>query len=380
MNLDIDYILRSFSSLMGVPVRRYEDGKKVLFSSINKFQYDPFLSDETEVLSCKDEIGYYLDEDDFYYCYLNQEAMTVVIGPTRNTPASIQCLKLLALHLDIPLDLVPDFMKSMSLLSTIPYKCILESLLMLYYILTGKKKNLVSLFFDENREVPQKTPLISDEMVVHSSYSVEQDVLHIVKDGDLSKLNAFISSLPNFNVGILSPDIVRQEKNSFITTVTLISRAAIEEGVNVNEALDLSDYYIRKCESCTKIKDIVSLHYEMVRAYTEKVHQKKSMSLLQYQVLTFIKNHLDKPILLEEIAEFCSFSKSNLCLRFKAETGKTVNDYIHEVKIEKAKELIASGLSFSSVSYYLGYSSQSHFTKKFEKIAGLTPSEYKKTC
>lgn len=377
MNLDIDYILRGFSSLMGVPVRRYEEGKEVLFSSLNKFPIDPFMLDEAKVLSQKEEIGYYLDEDDFYYCYLNQGPMTVVIGPTRNTPASEQCLKLLALHLEIPLQEVTEFMKNMSLLSTIPYKCVLESLLMLRYIMTGEKKSFVSLFFDGNHPVTSKPPVISEDMIVHSSYSVEQDILRIVRNGDLSKLSSYVSALPNFNVGILSPDIIRQEKNSFITTVTLISRAAIEEGVDVNESLSLSDYYIRKCESCRKVKDIVTLYYEMVRSYTEKIQQKKSLSPLQYQVLTYIRNHLDKPILLNEIAEFCSFSKSFLCLRFKEETGKTVNDYIHEVKIEKAKELIGSGLSFSSVSYYLGYSSQSHFTKTFEKVTGVTPSEYK---
>ncbi len=380
MNIDIDYVLRSFSSLMGVPVRHYEDKTEVFFYSLIKFHYDPFLLDEEKVLDQKEEIGYYLDEDDFYYCYLNHGKTTIVIGPTRNTPAEEQCLKLLALRLEIPLDRIGEFMKNMSLLSTIPFKCVLESLTMLYYIMTGEKKNLVSLFFDESKETNEKVPQITEKSIVHSSYPIEQDILHIVKSGNVQALESFISSVPNFNAGILSPDALRQEKNSFIATITLISRAAIEEGVQVNEALSLSDYYIRKCESCSKAKDISTIYYEMTKTYTERVRMRKSMSPLQYQVLSYIQKHLDRMISLEEIAEACSFSKSSLCLRFKEETGKTVSNYIHEVKIGKAKELIEVGLSFSAISYYLGYSSQSHFTKTFEKISGITPSDYKRAC
>lgn len=379
METDIEYLLVTFSSLMGIPVRHYQQGKLLSFHSLIPLSYDPFLLEEEEVLSKKERIGYYLNDDDFYYCYLNQGDRTIVIGPTRNVPASEQVLKFVALRLSVPLEEIHTFTNQMSLLSTIPYKCVLESLAMLSYILTGEKIDKLSAYLSEGKKSEPKVRPSFEENASHSSYPVEQKILSLVRSGKEEDIDSYISSLPVFNTGIVSSESLRQNKNMFVATITLVSRAAIEEGVDINLALGLSDFYIRKCESLLTEKEIGTLYYQMVKDYTGRVHQKKMLSPLKYQIACYIEKHLDYPISLEELSESCSLSKSSLCLKFKEETGKTLNSFIHERKIEKSKELIRSGLSFSAISYYLGYSSQSHFTRMFEKVTGLSPLEFKKS-
>ncbi len=59
--------------------------------------------------------------------------------------------------------------------------------------------------------------------------------------------------------------------------------------------------------------------------------------------------------------------------------GITIEKYIINQKIEKAKELIAyNEMNFNEIAYQLGYSSSAHLSAQFKKITGLTPTHFKK--
>lgn len=65
---------------------------------------------------------------------------------------------------------------------------------------------------------------------------------------------------------------------------------------------------------------------------------------------------------------------------FSAVEGITIEKYIINQKIEKAKELIIyNEMNFSEIAYQLGYSSVAHLSAQFKKVTGLTPSHFKKT-
>ena len=71
-------------------------------------------------------------------------------------------------------------------------------------------------------------------------------------------------------------------------------------------------------------------------------------------------------------------SRSHLSTRFKNEAGMNLTEYIHYIKISEAKHLLAhTNKNLSIISNYLGYSSQSHFTRMFKKIVGVSPIEYR---
>lgn len=65
---------------------------------------------------------------------------------------------------------------------------------------------------------------------------------------------------------------------------------------------------------------------------------------------------------------------------FSGVEGITIEKYIINQKIEKAKELIIyNEMNFSEIAYQLGYSSVAHLSAQFKKVTGLTPSHFKKT-
>jgi AraC-like DNA-binding protein len=64
---------------------------------------------------------------------------------------------------------------------------------------------------------------------------------------------------------------------------------------------------------------------------------------------------------------------------FSSTESVTIEHYIINQKIEKAKELIAyDELTLSQIAYKLGYSSVAHLSGQFKKVTGMTPSEFKK--
>lgn len=67
---------------------------------------------------------------------------------------------------------------------------------------------------------------------------------------------------------------------------------------------------------------------------------------------------------------------SNLFSEFE---GKTIEHFIIEQRIERAKEFIVyNELTLSQISYELNYSSPQHLSRQFKKITGLTPSQFKR--
>ena len=62
---------------------------------------------------------------------------------------------------------------------------------------------------------------------------------------------------------------------------------------------------------------------------------------------------------------------------FSEETGFTFGQYLSRIRVEKGKKLLEQGeFSQSEISYMTGFSDQSHFSKTFKKIVGISPSTY----
>lgn len=70
---------------------------------------------------------------------------------------------------------------------------------------------------------------------------------------------------------------------------------------------------------------------------------------------------------------------SYLSSLFSSVEGITIEKFVINQKIEKAKELIIyNEMNFSEIAYQLGYSSVAHLSAQFKKVTGLTPSNFKK--
>lgn len=94
----------------------------------------------------------------------------------------------------------------------------------------------------------------------------------------------------------------------------------------------------------------------------------------------YIAEHFsDNTISLEQVASIVGLSPSYFSFLFKRETGSGFLEYLTEVRIDRAKELLrTTHLTVARIAVESGYSDTKYFTRLFKRIAGVKPSEFRK--
>lgn len=95
-------------------------------------------------------------------------------------------------------------------------------------------------------------------------------------------------------------------------------------------------------------------------------------------VCDYINNNLTHKFTLHELCLIFGNNKTTLSKLFKQQTGYTIIEYIQKTKIERAKNMLQSGLSATNIAANLKFSSIHSFSKLFKQCEGISPTEYVK--
>jgi two-component system, response regulator YesN len=119
-----------------------------------------------------------------------------------------------------------------------------------------------------------------------------------------------------------------------------------------------------------KVCDIISVYKDMTP--DKKIIDK---------IIRYLWENYNKDINLNIISEIYEKNNSYLSVLFKKETGKNFIDFLTDIRMEKAKEMLAnSNKSIQEVSEAVGYPNAKYFSKVFNKVLGMSPKKYKKEC
>ncbi len=95
---------------------------------------------------------------------------------------------------------------------------------------------------------------------------------------------------------------------------------------------------------------------------------------------TYMRANLDRTLPRAEIARAVHLSESHLARVFRAATGRSVNDRLTELRLERAKDLLMSSRwSVTRIATEVGFSSFSHFSRLFHRRVGMAPSDYRRS-
>lgn len=133
---------------------------------------------------------------------------------------------------------------------------------------------------------------------------------------------------------------------------------------------------ISECESIYELQDMLK---EKTEKFFAHIQNRNENSSTVYLIKEFISNHYqDETLSIKDISEHVFLSSSYICTLFKNETGKTLNQYLTEFRIGKAKNLLADPrYKITDISARVGYSDGNYFGKTFKKLVGMSPSEYR---
>jgi len=217
---------------------------------------------------------------------------------------------------------------------------------------------------------------------------------------DLVFIGSYIPHL-NFDYGIktayekivvhIRPDFF---KNAFVSTPELNS---------INKLLQLSQHGIAfgestKCKIGPRLKNLPALskfkqflellqilNYLMLADNKELLHQdpvknqftRKDEDRLG-RIHTFIDNHYQQKIEIQDVARLSSLSNAAFCRYFKKMTRLTFTQFLNHYRIDKAKKLLLLDNSVTETCFQCGFESLSYFNRIFKKVTGRNPQTFKK--
>ena len=96
------------------------------------------------------------------------------------------------------------------------------------------------------------------------------------------------------------------------------------------------------------------------------------------EALLVLRNSVDTPLTLDELAERCHISRSRLCALFAEQFGDSPMAYLERCRMNHAADLLKMTVQpVKFIAYNCGYPDPTHFGKRFLKWSGLSPKAYR---
>lgn len=135
-------------------------------------------------------------------------------------------------------------------------------------------------------------------------------------------------------------------------------------------------------EACMLFADIEKLFHNSLSSALSgiRTHRLELPGTAIETIKRWISAHYNQHADLNTLAGMVYLTPSYLSKLFKQETGLTLTDYMIEIRIRKAKQLLknAPDLKIHEIGTEVGYPDPAYFNKLFKRIVGVTPNEYKR--
>ena len=258
-----------------------------------------------------------------------------------------------------------------------------EYALMLHYLVTGEKIRQSALRpFGSGDLQPGggEGQMLPD---THGTYLAEQEMLRMVREGDLELVHHIDRMAVTGTIGQLAQagDSLRQMKNTVLVCTTLFSRTAIEGGLSPETAYTLCDRYFQSVEQVKSLSELATIAYTMQRDFVERVHAVRTQKLSKEieAACSYIERHLEDDLSIASLAAYAGYIEYYFSKKFKRELGLTPAEYIRKKRLAKAALLLRStDLDAQQIASRLQFCSQSYFTDCFRKEFGVSPTKYRK--
>ena len=234
---------------------------------------------------------------------------------------------------------------------------------------SGRQAGILQMMYDLAEQPTQASyPLESERQL-------QQQIRAGDKEASQNLLNELLCQL--YFVSGTNLEIFKTRVRELIT---LMSRAAIDGGADVNEVFSLCYHCEKEVENFHDFESLniwlgATLHkfISFVFDFTEIKHQNVIRKTSSY-----IKEHLAEKLTLEQAAEQVYLSKSYFCRILKDELGCTFTEYVNRLRIERSKTYLReTAMPIAEIACAVGFDDQSYFTRIFKRHVGTSPGKYR---
>lgn len=174
--------------------------------------------------------------------------------------------------------------------------------------------------------------------------------------------------------------LVDQAKDLYYKLFTILQETSRKMKITVKAApYSGTESIIRYLEHFFSYRSLHESLTNRIEEYFNSLNNQIEESSTVFMIKEYIGQEYKRENLsVKDISEHVYLSVSYVCTVFKTETGQTLNQYITEYRMEKAKKLLENPrYKITDISSRVGYSDGNYFGKSFKKAVGLSPSEYR---
>lgn len=202
-----------------------------------------------------------------------------------------------------------------------------------------------------------------------------EELRHLIKQGNIRKIQHIIESVA---------DYIR-ENNVPIFVAKGLCYEIIYEVLNADKDIIVRNKYpdiflLEKIETMEELTEIIKgICLDVCSAIKARHMQEERINLID-KIINFIQQSYDNCNFdIQMIADNFGMTVSYLSQFFKSKTGKTILEFVTELRINKAKELLMqTDLSLNYIAEEVGYYNVSSFIRRFKQVEGITPGEFRK--
>ncbi|MFI4910465.1 MAG: helix-turn-helix domain-containing protein [Sedimentisphaeraceae bacterium JB056] len=278
---------------------------------------------------------------------------------------------------------INEALEGLPLVSTRKLQEASDFLFILFYQITGLDPRVVNWRRERSDQQSQIGELIAEQKQQSAAainhYEYERKLLNKVRIGDRTETREILN-LMLASIMLGAPGDIDVLKARMLELISVLSRAASEGGVDINLLLKKNLNNITRLMKVETQQDLCTWVGRAVDDFIELVHSKQdSRRISQIRpAIEYIEANYDKPISLSDVARSTHLSVSRLAHIFKEQAGVTIVDYITNVRIEMAKNmLIGTNKTCTEICFEVGYNNQSYFTRTFKDLTGMTPRQFR---
>ena len=207
----------------------------------------------------------------------------------------------------------------------------------------------------------------------------ERELMGKVKIGDRTGAKKILNMLLG-TILFHNPGDLGVLKARMLELLSILSRSAVEGGVNIDTMLEKNLGYVNKVMHIENQEDLCVWISMALNEFIDLVYSSQDAKKVTQTTpaINYIDANYDKQISLADIAKASHLSASRLAHIFKEQLGITIIEYLTSVRIERAKELLlGTDQNCTEICFEIGYNNQSYFTRTFKELVGMPPREFR---